>query len=219
MQFRAVLVVLLLATAALPAQQSSEISGDYLEGRSNHVFGCYCQWSGEAVMGGTEAIVAWDFRAGEFRGAPLEGVKAAAVIIGERTLSMGNEPRKSILFLDSAASKAQQDAVEALLRREYAELLGQIVNVRLIALRFERETDRVTLRAGDLMNLSLRKARLPGDALQGAVLWYEPFISLEDATLATTLNHSYRGGEFNNRWNLSDTGTTGYYGRFRIPLR
>lgn len=218
MQFPGLHLVL-LGIAALAAQEPPEISGDYLEGRSNHVFGCYCEWSAEAAMGGTEAIVAWNIHSGEFRGVPLAGVKAAAVIVGERTLSMGAEPRKSILFLDSAASQAQQDAVEALLRRQYAGLLGEITNVRFISIRFEREPDRVTLHAGQLLNLSMRKARLPDDALQGAVLWYDPFIPLDGATLATTLNHSYRGREFNNVWDRSDIGTTGYYGRFRIRPR
>lgn len=218
MQFPGLHLVL-LGTAALAAQQSSEISGDYLEGRSNHVFGCYCEWSAEAAMGGTEAIVAWDFQSGEYRGVPLAGVRVAAVIVSERTLSMGHEPRKSVLFLDSAASTPRREAVEALLRRQFADLLGEIAGVRLIPIRFEREPGRVTLRAGQLMNLSMRKARLPDDALQGAVLWYGPFIPLDDATLATTLNHSFRGREFDNVWDRSDIGTTGYYGRFRIVPR
>ncbi len=40
--------VLLCAQAAL----SQEVAGQYIEDRSNKVFGCYCEWSGEGEYGG-----------------------------------------------------------------------------------------------------------------------------------------------------------------------
>jgi hypothetical protein len=65
----------------------------------------------------------------------------------------------------------------------------------------------------------MRKAVLPDDALQGATLWYDPFIPLTESTIATTLNNKYAGADFNNRWEDSEPGTNGYYGRFRLSVR
>jgi hypothetical protein len=212
------IIVLLLATV-LCAQQPSQIVGDYIEARSNHVYGCYCEWSGEGVTGGREATLGWHFTAGEYGGTRLAGVKVAAVIVGEHTLSKGAAPRKSILFFDTAASKAQRQAVESLLRERYRELLGEILNVHTVPIQFQREADRATMRVGELLNLTLRKAQLPDDALQGAILWYDPFVPLTESTLATTLNTKYQGRDFNQQWEVSEPTISGYYGRFQLAAR
>lgn len=212
------IIVLLLATV-LCAQQPSQIVGDYIEARSNHVYGCYCEWSGEGVTGGREATLGWHFTAGEYGGTRLAGVKVAAVIVGENTLSKGAAPRKSILFFDTAASKAQRQAVESLLRERHGELLGEILNVHTVPIQFQREADRATMRVGELLTLTLRKAQLPDDALQGAILWYDPFVPLTESTLATTLNTKYQGRDFNQQWEVSEPAISGYYGRFQLATR
>jgi len=60
--------------------QANLIHGFYVEDRSNHVHGCYCEWSGESQTGGREAILAWHFLGGQYGGVELAGAKAAAVI-------------------------------------------------------------------------------------------------------------------------------------------
>ncbi len=207
-----------LLTWPAGGQQRQEVVGDYIEGRSNHVYGCYCEWSGEGQTGGREAILAWAVREGSFEGVSLDGVKMAAVIVGERTLSMGEAPRTSILFIDSAASATGRQAAERLLRRHYGRLLGQVRNVHSVPIQFQREADSATLSVGQMLNLTMRRAVLPDDVLQGATLWYDPFIPLVDATLGTTLNNKYWGGDFNERWAHSEPTTSGYYGRFRLAV-
>jgi len=211
-------LIALLAAVIAFAQQPSEITGDYIEGRSNHVYTCYCEWSGEQVAGGREVILAWDVKSGGYRGVALAGVKMAAVLVGEATLSYGSNPRKSILFFDSAASNAQRAAAEGLLREKYARLLGDVRAVHSIPIEFRRDAERAALRIGNLLHLALRKAVLPDDVLQGSILWYDPFIPLTETTLGTNLSHSYRGEEFNHRWENSEPGTTGYFGRFELAL-
>ena len=217
---RRVGLCVMVALLAWPAwgQQRQEVSGDYIEGRSNHVYGCYCEWSGEGVTGGREAILAWGIREGSFDGVSLAGVKMAAVIVGERTLSMGEAPRTSILFLDSAASAAQRQAAERFLRRHYARLLGQVRNVHAVQIQFRREADSAALSVGQMLNLVMRRAVLPDDVLQGATLWYDPFIPLVESTLGTTLNHRYWGQDFDQRWEHSEPTTSGYFGRFRLAV-
>jgi hypothetical protein len=214
--FLSALVV--LGAAPLGAQTSGILSGDYIEGRSNHVYGCYCEWSGESQTGGTEAIVAWNIRSGAYRGASLAGVRLAAVIVGESTLSQGSPPRKSVVVVDSAASEIQRKAVEELVGGEYSRLIGRVIEVRKVPIQFEVAPEKATLKVGDLLGLALRKAILPEDALQGARLWYDPFIPLTESTLAVTVNNRYRGREFDTVWSRSEPGVTGYYGRFELKL-
>jgi len=210
-------VFLLLALAAA-GQPQREVIGDYIEGRSNHVYGCYCEWSGEGVTGGREAILAWAIREGSFEGTSLAGLRMAAVIVGESTLSMGEAPRTSILFFDSAALPAQRQAGERLLRWRYARLLGQVRNVHSVPIQFRREADSATLGVGEMLTLTMRRAVLPDDVLQGATLWYDPFIPLVEATLGTTLNNKYWGGDFDQRWQHSEPTTSGYFGHFRLAV-
>ena len=122
MWFPVAWMIALCAWAAGAGQQPPEIRGDYLEARSNHVFGCYCEWSGEAVTGGREAILAWEFKTGDFRGVSLAGVKAVAVIVAPATLSAGYATRDTLLFFDGAVSEEQRGAALALLRESYGRL-------------------------------------------------------------------------------------------------
>ncbi len=204
---------------AVPGMASAQaISGDYIEGRSNHVFGCYCEWSGESQTGGLEAIVAFHFRGGFHRNAPVAGLRVAAVIVGETTLSQGNPPRKSVVVLDSTAPEARRKLAEALLRERFGKLIGQVIEVRSVPLQLDVSSGAANLKAGNLLNLALRRAVLPDDALQGAVLWYDPFVPLVESHLAVTVNTSYGGREFDTTWNRSEPGVTGYFGRFEIKV-
>ncbi len=206
------------AASCLCGQQPKRISGEYIEDRSNRVFGCYCEWSGERVTGGREVILGWRVGEGAFRGVTLAGVKMAAVVIGEASLSAGNAPRKSLLFLDSEATPTQREAAEAMLRQQFGGLLGRILSTNATAIDFHREAGRAFLRIGDLLNLEMRKANPPRDALQGAIRWYEPFVPLSEETLGMTLNTRYQGDEFDQHWDLNETGISGYFGTFTLQV-
>jgi len=204
-----------LASAA-PAET---LLADYVEDRSNRVFGCYCEWSSENVVSGREAILAWHVRSGCYRGVDLAGVSVAAVIEGEDNLSRGHPPRKSVLIVSEAASPEQRRAAEAWVRDHYGALLGNVLQVYSLPLSFLRDGDLASLKVGDHLQLEMRRARPEVDAMQGATHWYDPFISLEAATLATSLRSKYSGGEFNRRWDWSDPGITGYFGTIRLEGR
>ena len=213
---RACLLALLTGWACAA---QSVIAGDYIEDRANKVYGCYCEWSGEGEHAGREAVLAWHIKSGEFRGVPLAGVKFAVVILGDRTLSMGAARRRTILYIDSEAPPAQRKAVEALVRERYAALIGEVAGVHAAPIEFRREPGAAFLRIGDEVNLEMRKARPVEDSLQGAILWYDPFIPLAEATLGATLNVRYAGADFGHRWDRSDAGITGYYGAFEFAQR
>ena len=206
----------LLLAASLAAAQSTVIQGDYIEDRSNHVYGCYCEWSGESQTGGREAVVAWHIRSGEYAGTPLAGVKMAAVIVGEKTLSTGDNPRKSILVVDTSASLSQRKAAESLMRTVYAKLLGEVLSVRAIRIDLDREPQRALLKIGDLVKVEMRRAYPRDDGMQGAVLWFDPFVPLTESMVGTTLTAEYTGNDFNHRWQRTHPEMTGYFGSFEL---
>ncbi len=201
------------------ARQPGEIRGDYLETRSNQVYGCYCEWSGQAITAGREAILGWAFWTGEYRGVDLAGVKVAAVIVGQSSLSATTGPRSHVLFFDLSTSKDQQQAAQAFLMEEYGDLLGKAIAVRVMQVEIRENPDEVHLAAGDFVSVSMRKAKLPEDAMKGAQLWYDPFVKLTESTLATTLGSRYMGPEFDLTWDDTNPGVKGYYGRFSVTPR
>jgi hypothetical protein len=212
-------LTILLAGLVAFAQQPKEVRGDYLETRSNQVYGCYCEWSGQAITAGREAILGWAIGTGEYMGVDLTGVKVAAVIVGQSSLSATTGPRRNVLFFDPNSPKGQQQAAQALLAKEYGDLLGETIAVHVAPVELQGNSDEVHLIAGDFVSVFMRKARLPEDAMKGAKLWYDPFIELTESTLATTLDSRYAGPDFDLTWDDTNPGVKGYYGRFSVKPR
>lgn len=208
-----ILFAALFATMAR-AQAPAQIYGDYVEARSGHVYTCGCLYSGETVTGGKEAILVWRVTGGSYQGQSLEGVKVAAVVVGESHLGAGNGPRQTALYLDGITSDAQRQAILELWRREYANVLGRIASARIAPIRFEREGEAWVIRIPDIAELRLRKARIPEDAHLGSSLWYGPLASLKDSTLATALHYEYWGLDFARQWREMIPSISGYLGQF-----
>ncbi len=208
--------MLLLSAGTAMAAPSTQIAGDYVEARSNHVYTCGCLYSGEMVTGGREAILAWSFDGGSYEGTTLEGVRALAVLSGEENLSIQGMPRRAVLYLDGVASRRQQDAVVSLIRQKYADAVGEIFAVRTAPIVFRELPGSVEVRVPGVAEVMERTAVLPDDAHRGSSQWYGPFIPLTQATLAATTFYDYQGADFPKHWKESDAGITGYFGRFTL---
>jgi hypothetical protein len=208
--------VFLLAASAAMAESPTTIAGEYVEARSNHVYTCGCLYSGEMVTGGREAILAWSFDGGSYQGTTLGGVKALAVLSAEENLSIQGLPRQAVLYLDGITSDTQRDAVVSLLKQRYSGAVGEIIAVKLAPIVFHRLPGSVDVEVPGIARVKARTAVLPQDAHLGASRWYEPFIPLTEATLATTSLYDYEGGDFSKQWEDPDAGITGYFGRFSL---
>jgi len=196
---------------------SGPVTGQYLEDRSSRVYGCPCEWSSEYASYGREAVLAWKIESGEYEGESLAGLRLAAVLAGEFTLSDSTSPRRSTLFVDAYAPLAQRRAGVAWLRSQYDEILGHVLGVHEAPIEFKLDADSALLRVGDVIDVRMRRANLLEDTPSWASLLYDPFITLSSSTLGTTLNNEYNGeAELLMRWTRQDAAITGYYGTFSL---
>lgn len=210
--------VMLLTLAALLALPPSSLVGEYAEARSNHVYTCGCFYSGEAG-GGREAILAWRIRSGEVEGVSLTGLSAVAVVVGVANLGWETTTRESVLYVDGRSSRAQQNALVELLKLSYPNALGSVRAVHAASMSFDSAGDMVRVSVPDVLQLTLRKARLPEDAELGAQLWYPPFVPMQDSELGTMLAYRYSGADFGKRWNESFPEIRGFFGTFSLTGR
>ncbi|MFZ5927558.1 MAG: DUF1326 domain-containing protein [Acidobacteriota bacterium] len=193
--------------------QGGIIQGLYVEDRSNHVHGCYCEWSGESQTSGREAVLAWQFLEGDYGGVSLAGAKAVAVLRGEASLSMGYSSRESVLLIDAEPAD-QRRAVESLLRDKYGLFLGRVLRTSQVEIQMEVGPEGARVHVPGTLALEVRKAVLPEDALPGATKWYDPFVPLAEAQLGTRVLSRFSARDFNFVWNEREPATSGYYGRF-----
>lgn len=206
-------VMMLLASVG----SEGPVTGQYLEDRSNRVYGCPCEWSSEYASYGREAVLAWKIASGEYEGESLAGLRLAAVLAGDFTLSVSTSPRRSILFVDADAPAEQRRAGVDWLRLHFSEILGHVLGVHEASIECSFDADSATLRVGDVLDLHMRRADLLEDTQTWASLLYDPFINLSSQTLATTLNTQYNGEpDLLMRWTRLEAAITGYYGTFSL---
>lgn len=199
------------------AQAVVGVQGDYLEVRSSEVYTCGCLYSSEMVTAGKEAILIWRISSGNYQGIPLTGIKVAAVVVGENNLGVDGTLRQTALYVDGITQEAQQRTILELWRREYSLILGEIKSVHTAPVNFEQRGERVSVRIPGIALVTVRKARLPGDAHLGSVLWYQPFVPLRSSSLVTTLHYEYSGGDFLRNWSELLPSISGYTGNFTLP--
>lgn len=209
----------LLALLPLAAQEDV-IRGEYVEDRSNQVHGCYCEWSGESQTGGRQAMLAWRVKSGSYGGVNLAGSVFALVVLGDANLSFGwsiqfaPPPRRSVLVIGDTASDTQRRAIEALVRERFGVMAGRLLAVRRAPVDFQISPDGASVASPGLLDMRMRKARLPDDNLPGAARWYDSFLPMADGELGTTLINRWSGREFNLTWSREEPTTSGYFGHF-----
>src|ERR671939_229786 len=74
--FLGLLLVLSGALAYSSHAGSTSVAGDYVEVRTASVFAGACHYNGEVVTTGRDAVMAWQFKRGQWQGTDLAGVRA-----------------------------------------------------------------------------------------------------------------------------------------------
>ena len=102
------------------------------------------------------------------------------------------------------------------MRSRFPALIGEVIGVRSLPVRFHKGAEDAALAIGELVKVEMRRAFPKEDGMQGAKLWFDPFIELEESTVGTTLEVRYTGSEFHHRWQRTHPEMTGYYGSFKL---
>ena len=195
------------------AGKSPAAKGDYVEARTASVFAGACHYNGEVVTTGREALMAWSFTSGEWRGVDLSGVRVMAVVSAGANLAEVGAPRKAELVVDSAVSDSKAAAVVDALTTRYASALGETVAVRRAPVSFRRHEKTYSVNAGDLAVISVEA--MPNDECckMPHLIWYSPLVPLANRKVGFTESASYSGGAAGVPW--KDMGAnSAFYGSF-----
>src|SRR6266516_177152 len=134
-----VLVAFSSAISITSRGESGVIRGDYVEVRTASVFAGACHYHGEVTTTGRDALMAWNVKAGQWRGVDLAGVNVVAIVSAEVNLSEDNAARQSEIIIGNNASDSQARAIAEALKTRYTSAFGKIISVRRGLLSFEHE--------------------------------------------------------------------------------
>jgi hypothetical protein len=215
---------LLMAALFLPISSSAAgpdglVTGQYIEERSNRVYGCPCEFSSEWADGGRTAILAWNLQSGTYGGEELRGLRLVAVIAADSSLSVTLANPRSTLFVDESSPAAQRRAGVAWLRLEYGDLLGQVLGEHATSIDFRQDGDTASVRIPDTLIVEMRRADVARDAESWAFLLYGPLIKVRTSTMAVTLQDRYSGLDLRSRWAREGSPISGYFGEFALKSR
>ncbi len=192
-----------LVTAPLAAGAGGTLVGSYVEARTAEVFTGGCIMASEAETMGREAVLAWKVDRGSFNGVSLDGLSVVAAIAGDRNLGIveiGGEKAssKSSVIVDERANPAQRMALVAMANELSSGIMGKIVGVTSAPIQFAEEHDAIQVAAGPAA-LHVSK-HVDHDPSCGAMQWFHPLATINDATIGMTEEHSFKGSGLGTKW-------------------
>jgi hypothetical protein len=179
------------------------VSGSYAEARTAEVFTGACIMGSEAETMGKEAVLAWKVDRGSFNGVSIDGLTVVAAVAGDKNLGIqevGGERAltRSTLFVDQRANPAQRLALVAMAADLSKGTLGTIVNVASTPIRFADNDAEVQVTGGPV-TLEISK-HAPHEETCGAMQWFHPLASVDEAEIGLTAQHSFTGSGLGSRW-------------------
>lgn len=199
------LVAALASLTAVPllAGGKGSVTGAYVEARTAEVFTGGCIMNSEAETMGKQAVLAWKVDRGSFNGIAIDGLSVVAALSGDRNLGMtemgGAKPTvHSAIFVDGRANSAQQLALVAMANELSNGLVGSIVQVTPTAIQFVDHGGEIEVSAGQVA-LDVSK-HLTHDPTCGAMQWFHPFSSVDQASIGMTATHSFTGAALGTKW-------------------
>jgi uncharacterized protein DUF1326 len=200
------------AVALTSSAEITTVKGDYVEVRTASVFAGACHFNGEVTTAGREAIMAWSFTSGSYKGTDLSGLRAIAVVSSEENLDNANSARRAEIVLDAAASHDQKVAMLEALKAKYAGTLGEIVSVRSAPITFKHEGKAYEVASAEA---AINVEAMPNDLCckMPNLIWYNPLVPLGQRKVGYTLKAVYSGHEVGDNWER-DGENSAFYGSF-----
>lgn len=192
-----------LSAAPMLAGSKGSVTGAYVEARTAEVFTGGCIMNSEAETMGRQAVLAWKVDRGTFNGVAIDGLSVVAALSGDRNLGMtemgGEKPAvRSAIYVDARANGAQQLALVAMANELSRGLVGTIVNVTPAPIQFADHGAEIEVAAGQVA-LDVSK-HLTHDPTCGAMQWFHPFSTVDQAAIGMTAVHSFTGSGLGTRW-------------------
>ena len=208
---------MIVAVSALVFSSHAEnisLRGDYVEVRTASVFAGACHYNGEVVTTGRDALMAWNVTSGKWQGVDLSGVRVMAIVSSDVNLGESNAARKSEVIIDSQASRTQALAMMNALKEKYAASLGEIVDVRTAPIAFERNGRTYAVMTNEA---AINVEGMPNDLCckMPNLVWYTPFIGLENRKVGYTSKALYSGKTVGEPWSRSGENSA-FYGTFSL---
>jgi hypothetical protein len=192
------------ASVSILAGSNGTLTGEYVEARTAEVFAGGCIMNSEAETMGRQAVLAWKIDRGSYQGVSLEGLAVVAAVNGDRNLGMremgGDEPTRvqAALVIDARADAAQREALVAMARELSKGLVTEVVSVTPAPITFRNDTERVAVSASEV-ELTVSK-KLTHDPSCGAMQWFKPLTTVEQAALGVAEAHAFSGSALGAKW-------------------
>jgi Protein of unknown function (DUF1326) len=215
---RAIIAAALTALAASPlvAGGKGSVTGTYVEARTAEVFTGGCIMNSEAETMGRQALLAWRVDKGSFNGIAIDGLSVVAALAADKNLGMqemgGEKPAvRSALYVDERANSAQQLALVAMANELSKGLVGTIVQVTPAPIQFADHGSEILVTAGPA-SLDVNK-HLTHDPTCGAMQWFHPLATVDDATVGVAAEHVFTGSALGTKWSDPNK-RSAFFGRF-----
>ena len=202
---RAIVAAALIGLAASPlvAGGKGSVSGAYVEARTAEVFTGGCIMGSEAETVGKQAVLAWKVDRGSFNGVSLDGLSVVAAVVGDRNLGIqeiggGKATTRSAMYVDSRANAAQQIALVAMATELSKGIVGTIVQVTPAPIQFADSEKNIHVATGPVA-LDVNK-HITHDPSCGAMQWFHPLASVEDATIGVAEKNAFSGTSLGSKW-------------------
>ena len=206
------LIAPVLLSTATPNWDLSP-SGCYVEARTASVFAGACHYGGEATTAGREALLAWKLEAGRVNCVDLAGASIAAAVVDDRNLAEPSSARRSVIYVDLRATESVRATLVDWLRASHADLLGEVLAVKAVALDFDIRADLFRVDGGGAFFLS--GTAMPDRACckMPYNVWYSPFEHVEDRLVGNDADFRFAEPRLDRTWSRPDENAA-FLGRF-----
>ncbi len=215
-----IIAIACLAAVVLPACVSAgEISGSYLETRTCQVYTGPCFANAETALAGREAMMAWKIDEGKRGAVDLAGLSVVVVVRGDDTLGHQglNDPKelRSAIIVDERASEEQRAALVEFAKDHAGRAGKDIVRVDAAPISMALDTAelRGTLKAGELVKLTTRKAKPTDCICTNEVAYYPPLAKVDRFAAGVSIEAEYKGKGLGTQWSTPGS-RSAYMGEF-----
>jgi hypothetical protein len=192
----------LASTVSMMAGGKATVTGQYVEARTAEVFTGGCIMGSEAETMGKQAVLAWKIDRGTVNGVSVDGLSVVAALSGDKNLGLheiGGDRAvvRSVLYVDERANPAQRIALVAM-AHDLTKSIGTIVSVTPAPISFADAGQEIHVATSNVA-LDVNKI-MTHDPTCGAMQWFHPLASVDQATMGVADQHSFSGSTLGTKW-------------------